>query len=168
MNERGKIFSEEAYALGKMLDHASWQKGERRLPRNITPSDMDIPGIPMVFDNDGIMIIGELTRSGGAWGNLRYGQRLLYENLIKGTRHCAVLCHHKVDPEDRRHIDTRHDIVAFHVMVDDFGLIKRGPYEGNELWQSFVFTWMGGEAVDIRRRIIGISAGCKWLNGNGR
>jgi hypothetical protein len=157
--ERGKVFSEEAYALGKMLDHSSWQKGERRLPRRITPSDLDIPGVPMVFDAAGALIIGELSRSGATWDNLTKGQRWAYESYIRGTRHCAVVCYHEIRPEEQRYIDTRHDMLAFQIMVDDFGVITSQLFKGNDRWQNFVFAWMEGGATRIRRQLLGFSAG---------
>jgi hypothetical protein len=163
--QRGAIHAEQAYALGKMLDHSSWQKGDRRLPRNITASDLDIPGVPMVFDNGGMMIFGELSRTRTAWSSLHFGQRFLYENLLRGTPHCAVLCCHEVDAEQGRKIDSRHDIAAFQIMVVDFGGVATWPLiQSNTRWQDFVFSWMENKQgpLNVRRRILGFSVGMTW------
>ena len=163
--QRGAIHAEQAYALGKMLDHSSWQKGDRRLPRNITASDLDMPSVPMVFDNRGRMIFCELSRTRTAWSNLQFGQRFLYENLLNGTPHCAVLCCHEIDAEQGRRIDSRHDITAFQMMVADVGGIATWKtIKGNNHWQDFVFSWMENEQgpLNVRRRILGASAGMIW------
>ena len=106
MTQRGDIFSTPAYAQGKMLDHSGW-----KLPRNITPSDVD-----MVIDNDGSIIYGELSSWCSHWAGIKEGQRRLYQNAIRDGKHCAVLCRHSVKPEERRQIDTCYDIESFEAM----------------------------------------------------
>jgi len=64
---RGAIFSQEAYAHAKMLDHSNLR---RILRRNITPSDIDVVidpasgeiGNPTALDAAGKIIYAELTR----------------------------------------------------------------------------------------------------------
>jgi hypothetical protein len=51
------------------------------------------------------------------------GQRWLYESLIKGGPHCAVICRHNVRPEMACTIDTLRDVDTFQVMVWDFGRV---------------------------------------------
>jgi hypothetical protein len=156
MSNRGSIFAEEAYALNKMLQHDSWQKGERRLPRLITGSDIDVPGVTATFDNMGLIIFCELHRGRTTWSSLRQGQRVLYESLIRNTAHCSVLCCHDIGPEHGRKIDTRHDIQTFEIMVHDFEIVKAKIVEGNQHWQDFVFKWLESapNARFIRRKIL--------------
>lgn len=153
--ERGKIFSERAYALGKMLDHSSWQKGAKVLPRNITPSDVDVPNITM-FDNRGLIIFCEFSRAFTDWNDIKFGQRLVYEGLIRHSSHCAVVGKHNVDPADERAIDSRLDIVSFQAMVWDFQIIRSKIIAGNQLWQDFIFHWFESSwgARKVRRQII--------------
>jgi len=107
----GSIFSKEAYALGKMLDHSSWNG---RLPRNITPSDID-----MTFDNNGDVLACELSRKHKEWKDVPLGQRLIYERFVfNGTyRHIAAICYHTVAPDFGRKIDSRDDIKVFQLLV---------------------------------------------------
>ena len=142
MNElspRGAIRNEAAYALGKMLDHKDWQRGEKRLPRCITPSDAD-----MVFDNYGSGIWCEVSRTRRTWASLERGQRLLYESAILKTNHCAALCKHSVPPDAEREINTRADIESFQIMLWSLHhqtLFLTEVFEGNQRWQDFVFSW---------------------------
>ena len=160
--QRGKIFAQQAYALGKMLDHSSWQKGERVLPRKVTGSDIDVPNVT-VFDNQGLMIFCEFSRVCCSWNHdsIKVGQRLMYEGLIRHTAHCAVLCKHTVDPDEGRAINTRLDVDSFQVMIWDFHTIKGQICVGNDLWQKFVFDWFSSawEARKIRRQIA-LKYGC--------
>lgn len=145
---RGGIHSEEAYALGKMLDHSAWSD----LPRKITPSDLD-----MAFDNDGKIIFGELSSSECEWQRLSRGQRLLYENAIKNSPHCAVLCKHAVSLADGRPIDTRGDITSFQVMLYDYGLVICPVFDGNDRWQKFILRWLDRDGWQIiRRRLLSL------------
>ena len=155
---RGSIIWEEAYALGKMLEHSSWQKGEP-LPRRVTASDIDVTFIPIsggfVFDNKGKIIYAELTRAFANWNNVSRGQRWLYESCIRDGLHCAVICKHSVTPESQRAIDTRHDIEAFQVMLYDSGeFVLTQPYAGNENWQRLVQQWFI-DPCRLRRFLLG-------------
>ena len=145
---RGAIRSEEAYALGKMLDHSAWAGV---LPRNVTPSDVD-----MCFDNAGRVIFGELSSEHCEWRKISVGQRRLYQGLIDGSdKHCAVVCRHCVSPSDHKKIDTRNDIVAFQIMVYDdaaFALFETDVY-GSDEWQRFVLRWFD-DPHQLRQRLL--------------
>jgi len=168
MNEtpRGSIYAEEAYALGKMLDHSSWQHprpGDEPLPRRITPSDIDmtatggmLSAVPIVFDNRGKIVLGELSSHAREWHELNPGQRWTYESLLNSSPHCAVLCHHSVRTEERRLIDTRYDIDSFQVRINDHGIITLPVVRGNKAnkaWQRFVLGWYR-DPVMMRRILI--------------
>lgn len=171
---RGAIYAEQAYALGKMLDHSCWQESEKscwqknapRLPRLITPSDLDTVfcrllhdpfAVPLILDNAGRMIFAELSSWSQDWRLLSDGQFKLYRGLLDGP-HCAVLCCHNVAPEDHKKICTRHDIISFQPMVWDHGAVIGRSLPTNALWQQFVFNWFE-DPVRVRRRIIGSEAG---------
>ena len=149
----GAIISEEAYALSKMLDHTAWQRGDRILPRGITGSDIDF-----VLDNAGYEIIGELSRTSAEWKGTSLGQRRVYEGLIRwGAPHVAVLCRHNVDPDERRAISPKLDVVSFQPMLCDHGIVVGRVYQGNALWQAFVDSWFR-DPVRLRRRLLGLCA----------
>ena len=138
---RGAIINETAYARGKMLDHSSWQNGEITLPRNITPSDID-----MTFDNRGNILYGELSSKDIDWDDIKnhaIGQFRLYRGTIKQTTNLAILCKHSVPLQDERLIDTRTDIDSFHVMLHNLGndFLFTEIFYGNSRWQGFVFGW---------------------------
>lgn len=122
MTNRGSIYHEEAYAQGKMLNHDSWNF----LPRKITPSDID-----MCFDNGAWLLVCELSSQATKWGEIKYGQRLLYKSLTVRSRVIAALLRHNV--KDRQ-IDTLKDIDSFQVMVA--GKTTR-VFDG-EKWRRFV------------------------------
>lgn len=149
MSERGRIRNSEAYARGKMLDHSGWQKGDNKLPRNITPSDID-----MVFDNSGDVLFCEVSSSRVEWKDLDIGQRKTYQNSIRGTDNFAVLCTHAVPLDAGRQINSRQDIQQFQVMV--FDPKHRNPFVttevfvGNDRWQKFVSVWFNNPS-EIRR-----------------
>jgi hypothetical protein len=150
----GAILSEEAYALGKMLDHAAWQRGDRILPRGITGSDIDF-----VLDNAGYEIIGELSRSAAEWKQTTFAQKRVYEGLIKwGAPHVAVLCLHNIDPSERRAISPKLDVVSFQPMLCDHRIIVGRVYQGNALWQTFVESWFK-DPIRLRHRLLGSCAG---------
>lgn len=141
MSERGGIRNEDAYARGKMLDHSGWQKGEIRLPRLITPSDVD-----MVFDNDTWLLLCEVSSEYASWRDLQArakGQIRMYQALIGQTANCAVLCKHSVPLIPYRPIDTRNDIDKFEVMLWDVmpGIVFTETFCTNKRWQDFVFSW---------------------------
>lgn len=151
--ERGAIRSVEHYLLAKKLNHSSWQKGSRILPRNITPSDVD-----MYFDNRGRIIFGELTTNFPEWASISDGQRMGYQNMIRGSAHCAVVAFHNAVPEDQE-IDSRLDILGFQPMIFDGGdFILGETYNGNDKWQDFIFWWFENPAR-LRRHLIGRSVG---------
>jgi hypothetical protein len=152
--DRGSIRSVEHYQQAKMLDHSSWQKGAPVLPRHITPSDVD-----MYFDNNGKIIFCELSTNFPSWESLGKGQRLGYENMIRGTVHCAVVCFHNIVPSDDRLINSRTDICGFQPMIcDGTDFICGDNYSGNELWQQFIFKWFEDPTI-LRRKLIGFSVG---------
>lgn len=138
MSERGGIRNFEAYARGKMLDHSAWQKGGVRLPRLITPSDIDA-----VIDSAGWVLFWEISSAHADWSGIPRGQTLLFENAIFQTTNCAVVCRHSVPLSEARPIDTRHDISAFQAMVyaPHCGLVRTQVFEGNNIWQRFVLAW---------------------------
>jgi len=156
----GSIFSQEAYALGKMLDHSSWWRDPPKLPRGITPSDTDYPPIPLCFDNNGWVLWCELSSSFSAWHQVQTGQKWLYESILRNSQHFGVLCQHNVRPEMQRPINTRYDIQSFQVMLWDFGYVRSNVITGNGMWQKFVLSfYQPGQPEYIRRRIIGASVG---------
>ena len=131
MTRRGSIQSEEAYAQGKMLDHSSWS-----LPRNITPSDVDFH-----FDANGRILYCELSSHNRLWSDLKDGQCRSYKNMVKNSRHCAVLCLHDVKLPNK--INTTTDIIGFSPMIWHSGHWWFGPFlEGNPRWQTFVQKWI--------------------------
>lgn len=135
-SNRGSILAEQAYALGKMLNHEEWHT----LPRNITPSDID-----MVFDNNGMFLLCELKQNTADWQQLKknsYGQWLLYSNLVLNGqgKHLAACVQH-VRPEQGKAINTMTDVIAFQVMACHKGRIVYSaviPTRKGEHWRRFV------------------------------
>lgn len=152
MNERGAIRSTEAYALGKMLDHSGWQRGDK-LVRLITPSDIDA-----CWDNKGHVLFAEFSSQHSQWDQIAGGQRWLYESCVKSGPHCAVLCKHSVSAAAGRPINSRDDIESFHPMIYDHGLVFGKVVETNEWWQRFVGMWFD-DPLQVRRKIFGKEAG---------
>jgi hypothetical protein len=154
----GSIILQEAYALGKMMDSSSWNG---LLRSGITPSDIDLPGVQMVFDNRGMIIFCDFSSSFTKWQTALTGQRLLYEGLINYKPHCAVLCRHNVKPELGRPINTLHDVEHFQVMIWDFEPVITKIFDGAELWKRFVIKWVNEPSgpLEIRRRILGEKVG---------
>jgi hypothetical protein len=148
---------EDAYALGKMMDSSGWNG---LLRNGITPSDIDLPEIPLCFDNNGNIIFCDFSRTYDNWENSIPGQRWLYESLIRDRAHCAALCKHNVTPDLLRKIDTLRDVETFHIMVWDFERVVSPVYDG-ALWQRFVTDWVNraDAPLKIRRSILGIKAG---------
>lgn len=101
----GKIHNLELYAKAKLLDFSGW-KG--KLPRNITPSDID-----MVFDTGKKLLFCELKSWKCGWGDLSIGQRILYDHMLQTSRGkmMVAICYHSL-PEGRQ-IDTTTDILEF-------------------------------------------------------
>jgi hypothetical protein len=54
------IILEKAYALGKMMDNSGWNG---LLRSGITPSDLDIPNVPVCFDNNGAIMFVDFSSS---------------------------------------------------------------------------------------------------------
>lgn len=136
---KGSILVEEAYAAGKMLDHSGWHGV---LPRNGTPSDVDMTistsQIDMAVDNNGVILIVELSTRTDKWHELNTGQRLLYENMVwAGQGNIkAALCH--IIPAPEKQIDTVNDVVSFSVMCWKCGeLVKSHSFTGNN-WKAAV------------------------------
>jgi hypothetical protein len=148
---------EDAYALGKMMDSSSWSG---LLRSGITPSDIDLPDIPLCFDNNGKIIFVDFSRKYDSWKTTLPGQRWLYESLIKCGPHCAVLCKHNVAPDLFRKIDTLRDVESFQVMVWDFDCVF-SPIHDGAFWQRFVTVWVNHAdgPLKIRRHILGLEAG---------
>jgi hypothetical protein len=150
------VRSEEAYALGKMLDNSSWQHpraGDVRLARNITPSDIDL-----CLDNNGMILACELSRSASKWQQLLPGQRILYQSLVYRSAHIAVLCHHSVAPEEGRKIDTRYDIDSFQIMMaDDWKITIIPVINGNFYWRKFVEMWFT-DPYKLRCKFFGVAS----------
>lgn len=126
--KRGEIYARAAYDQGKHLDHGGW-----KLPRNITFSDIDAVG-----DNNGFVIFFELSSRTCDWDALDYGQRTLYWNIIRSTRHVAVLCKHHV-PVDRD-IRTWCDIDEACLRWSHKGEDKRTQLSFSEFYE-FVARW---------------------------
>jgi hypothetical protein len=72
---RGAVFTPEAYGRGKMPDHSGWAG---ILPRNITPSDVD-----MVFAEIGCFLLVEFIFRSAEFERLSPGQDLLYKNFVR-------------------------------------------------------------------------------------
>lgn len=104
---RGAIFSHEAYAQGKMIDHSGWT-----LPRKISPSDIDA-----VIADGKKMLLLEFSSQHHNWNQLIHGQRRLYQDLIVvGQKQLwAVLLKHSV-PKSRQ-IRSDEDIESFQLML---------------------------------------------------
>jgi hypothetical protein len=173
MTERGAPIWEQAYALGKMLDHSAWQRDLPTLPRFITPSDIDatisrrgdVDAIAADFDNAGRQILIEFSRTSEDWRELSRGQRLVYEGLLRTGPHIAVLCHHDVAPELGRKICSRRDVTSVQVMLYDYGLIFTDVVRGNEHWQRLVRSWFN-DPLRLRRYLIGYSIGMRRVPAN--
>jgi len=136
---RGAVHAELAYAQGKMLNHSGWHGF---LPRSVTPSDVD-----MFFDNRGRILYCEISRNYSDWVGLAAsprgkGQVLGYQNIIRRTKHLAVLCSHSV-PTNRQ-IDTRNDIHSFQVMTPTENFALTRVVVGNGFWQKFISDWFDG------------------------
>ncbi len=134
-SSNGQIINVAAYAQGKMLDHSQWAG---RLPRSITPSDIDF-----VLADGRFFLFVELSSRHDHWNELAVGQRRLFEDLIlrDGERTVAVLARHNAGGQERQ-IDTLNDVVSFEVL---FGASagRLGVYFSDESgeWARFVLAW---------------------------
>jgi hypothetical protein len=159
---RGEIHSPEAYARGKMLDHSGWAF----LPRNITPSDLDMVMaeeagadfhmVPMVIDNDcrGRILLVELSSYTADWEKIPAGQFLLYQNLVKAGRGVitAALAAF-VTPNPGQQIDTLKDICSFSVLFIKGGMrYTYGPITGHK-WRPFVTWWFQGGDLKMGNKV---------------
>jgi hypothetical protein len=157
---RGAIFSTEAYAHAKMLDHSNLYKVLRD---GIRPSDIDAvidPDSGEIFnptyvDSAGKIIYLELTRGAPEWRFLKRGQRLGYENLVRGTDRIAILAHHDVTPEMGRPIDTLNDLTSFQAMVWENGPKYSAVFIGQPKWEQFISSWVRFRAHLWRDYILG-------------
>jgi len=142
-----------------MLENKGWYG---ILRDGITPSDLDLPYVPVVFGSNGRVMLCDLSSSYRTWGDAPKGQHRLYQELISSRPHVAVLCHHNVVPETGRKIDTLLDIDTFQIMLDDFGWIYSSLYDGTE-WEGTVRKWVNEPNgwQEIRRAIIGGSIGMR-------
>ena len=132
----GEIYSELAYAQGKMLDASGWSGF---LPRRITPSDVD-----HVFDDWGAMLFAEFSSQHKKWSELDDGQVWMYQNLVKGSNNAiAALCKHSVPTT--RQINTKNDVDSFHVMSAVNGMIKTSCVYDGARWPGFVLSWYDKE-----------------------
>lgn len=133
---RGEIYSLEAYARGKVLEHSEWAGV---LPRKITPSDID-----MVFDNNGKFLFCELNSQFADFESLDVGQYRLYRNLVlmgQGNVTAALL--HHATPEPGVKIRTMSDVLSFQLMRfrEDRVAVSK-VYEG-ALWRKYVEKFFG-------------------------
>jgi hypothetical protein len=156
----GSIILAQAYAASKMLDNSRWNG---ILRNKITPSDVDHPSVGLCFDNNGAVLFCDFSISCADWsqhGRFLKGQRWLYESIIKGSRHAAILCKHDVRGELCRQIDTLADVQSFQVMVWDFGPVL-SPVWAGKWWQRFVTRWVNdpGGPLMLRRHVLGLSVG---------
>jgi hypothetical protein len=135
--QRGAIRNQRAYERGKNLDHSEWQLGEDKLPRLITPSDID-----MVFSSRGRVAFCEISSSARFWADLEIGQRRTYQDAIRNAEHVAVLCTHNVPLFEARPIKSASDIVGFQVMVHYAGTFRVVPVvNSNATWRRFIRRW---------------------------
>lgn len=142
----GAIRCEQAYALGKMLDHSSWQRGDK-IVRLSTPSDIDA-----CWDNRGRVIFGEFSSECFEWRQVEKGQIGLYQSVIRDTPHCAVLCRHNVSVRDNRPIDSKEDVRSFQVMVYDYGFLVTDVLPESR-WPRFVTSWFK-DPLKVRRYVL--------------
>ena len=94
--ERGAVYDEQKYLHAKMLDH-SWWHGV--LPRNITPSDID-----MWIELSGFFLYFELSSTTSELKKLpKQGQVIGYTNLWKSSpQNIVLICKHSVSASDRQ------------------------------------------------------------------
>ncbi|WP_417848383.1 hypothetical protein [Thalassoglobus sp.] len=137
---KGKIYSREAYAQAKMLDHSLWYGV---LPRNITPSDID-----MIIDNDGLILFVEFSSKTASWHTLKsfsYGQWKCHRNLVFNGqgKQFSALC--KIKPKPDEDINSMTDIIEFSLMTydkenDD---VRESKLWTGENWKTAVQNLLG-------------------------
>lgn len=139
--QRGSVRHTARYRQG--YDHSGWAS---ILPRRITPSDIDV-----VFDNafHGRQLFCEFTSRDIYWPEKPFGQRVVYEQLLKSgsPSSACVLCSHDV-PSDSL-IDTSRHVDSFQVMRVSEGRVVYTPGErltfSGSLWVDFVKSFYGLE-----------------------
>lgn len=94
--ERGGVYNEQKYLHAKMLDH-SWWHGV--LPRNITPSDID-----MWIELSGFFFYFELSSTTSELASLpKQGQVIGYTRLWKSSsQNIVLICKHSISANDRQ------------------------------------------------------------------
>jgi hypothetical protein len=108
------------------------------LPRNITPSDID-----MTLDNNGHIMQFELDDETACWEFIKKGQRRLQESYVRAGRGriTAVLLRHRVPATIEDQIDTTKDILQFSIMRWANGqVLETGPFPG-EKFVRYVRLW---------------------------
>jgi len=136
---RGAIRNRERYFQG--YDHSAWSKV---LPRNITPSDIDV-----VFDNarNARVMFCEFSSQARVWRDKPQGQRLLYQQLLSTNNYAnaSVICYHNTP--SAKDIDTLSGVLSFHVMRKKRGEVIYLPAEdkayAGDLWPDFVLSFYG-------------------------
>ena len=138
---RGEVRHRARFA--QQIEHNGWCDV---LPRSITPSDIDV-----VFDNmmRSRTLFCEFSSAVFLWDGKEKGQRYLYQQLLKTNNYqnACVLCHHNVPIE--KNVNSLRDVVSFHVMRANRGLIYFLPSESEAfpgtLWVDFVNSFYGLE-----------------------
>jgi hypothetical protein len=138
----GGIRCPEAYAQGKMLDHAWWY-GQMR--GKITPSDID-----MVVESYGSFLWCELSRDYSFIEELPRGQRIMLSNLsrIPGL-HCVAILRHSLFSQSKA-IDTAMDIESAAVYFD--GGTHCASIGGDE-WRAFASHWTHNPAGAVESHL---------------
>lgn len=132
---KGEIYSLEAYARGKLLDHSGWCEV---LPRGITPSDIDF-----VMDNNGRVLLGELNSRSCEWSLLPFGQRKVYESLVgAGAGNIVAVCCQHAIPSEGEKINTVTDVLRFQwLYLNREGYVVPSRVCDGSLWVRFVYNW---------------------------
>ena len=146
--KRGAIHNRDAYAQGKFVDCSGWANrekyGDSVLPRNITPSDIDVVFNPGTFmlDNAGHVMCIELSSSINIWSQASRGQYLAAQSLVKagqGKIASAIAFHRTPVDQD---IDLRESVESFSLMYFAPPTYACSDvFVGNERWQRFVLAW---------------------------
>lgn len=137
LNGRGGIECPELYVRAKMLDHTDWVD---HLPRNITPSDID-----MVFDNRGRIIQIELSPSIDKWEFLQVGQRELHFSYVRAGKGAisAVIARHNTPPD--RYINSYKDVISWTLAYYDQKTkdisFRYFIHEPPITWPAFISWW---------------------------
>ncbi len=141
MERRGEVKHRARFA--QQIEHNGWCD---ILPRNITPSDIDV-----VFDNMMLarMLFCEFSSAVSIWGGKPVGQRYAYQQLLKTNNYQngCVLCRHDVPVG--QNVNSLRDVVSFHLMRANRGLVyflpsETEPFHGS-IWVDFVKSFYGLE-----------------------